>query len=238
MEILKSIIKKYLKKKSLKVTQISDITDLEWSYINKVLPFTMTNEERLVSLIRSCEYILKNNIQGSFVECGVWKGGSSLLIADFLSKNNAEDRKLYMYDTFEGMSAPTENDRQYDGQLAEDMLNRGEVICYSSFEEVVNTMKKSSFTNYEMIKGKVEDTIPQTLPEKIALLRLDTDWYESTKHELIHLFPLVEKGGIVIIDDYGWWEGAKKAVDEYINENNLKIFLSRVDYTCRVAIKS
>jgi O-methyltransferase len=237
MEALKSFIKKYLKKKSQKITQVSDITQEEWEYIDRVLPYTMTNEERLVTLLRACKYVLENDIDGSFVECGVWKGGSSLLIANFLNNNNANNRKLYMYDTFEGMSAPTENDVQYDGQFAGDMLKRGEVICYSSFDEVVNTMRNSAFTNYEMIKGKVEDTIPNTLPQKIALLRLDTDWYESTKHELVHLFPLVEKGGIVIIDDYGWWEGAKKAVDEYILENNIKIFLSRVDYTCRVAVK-
>lgn len=237
MEFIKSIIKKYLRDRSLKITQISDVTDLERSYIKKVVPYTMTNEERLVTLIRACDYVLKNNIEGSFVECGVWKGGSSLLIADYLYNNNAADRKLYMYDTFEGMSAPTKDDVQYDGQLAEDMLKRGEVVCYSPFDEVVQTMKKSSFTNFEMIKGKVEETIPAVLPEKIALLRLDTDWYESTKHELVHLFPLVERGGIIIIDDYGWWDGAKKAVDEYITENNLKIFLSRVDYSCRMAVK-
>ena len=237
MEALKSFIKKYLKKKSLKITQISDITQQEWEYIDRVLPYTMTNEERLVTLLRACKYVIDNDIDGSFVECGVWKGGSSLLIANFLSNHNANERKLYMYDTFEGMSEPTENDVQYDGQFAGDMLKRGEVICYSSFDEVAKTMHNSAFTNYEMIKGKVEDTIPGTLPQKIALLRLDTDWYESTKHELEHLFPLVEKGGIVIIDDYGWWEGAKKAVDEYILKNNIKIFLSRVDYTCRVAIK-
>ena len=68
-------------------------------------------------------------------------------------------------------------------------------------------------------------------------MRLDTDWYESTKHELTHLFPLLSSGGVIIIDDYGHWQGAKKAVDEYFEENNIKILLNRIDYTGRVGIK-
>jgi hypothetical protein len=99
-----------------------------------------------------------------------------------------------------------------------------------------------AMTNYPQDKlnyvvGKVEDTIPETLPRKIALLRLDTDWYESTLHELNHLYPLLTEGGVLIIDDYGHWQGAKKAVDEYIEKNKLKILLNRIDYTGRIAIK-
>ena len=87
------------------------------------------------------------------------------------------------------------------------------------------------------VQGKVEDTIPATIPEKISLLRLDTDWYESTKHELEHLFPRLSKGGILILDDYGHWQGARKAADEYFNNNHISIFLSRADYTGRIAVK-
>lgn len=95
-------------------------------------------------------------------------------------------------------------------------------------------------TNYpaEMlvfIKGKVEDTIPKTMPKHIALLRLDTDWYESTKHELLHLYPLLSKSGVLIIDDYGYWAGSKKAVDEYFSKGEM--LLNRIDYTSRIAIK-
>ena len=71
----------------------------------------------------------------------------------------------------------------------------------------------------------------------LPFLRLDTDWYKSTKHELIHLFPKISKGGVLIIDDYGFWQGAKQAVDEYISENNIKILLNRIDHTGRIAIK-
>ena len=78
------------------------------------------------------------------------------------------------------------------------------------------------------VRGKVEDTIPKNMPEKIALLRLDTDWYESTYHELKYLFPLLSKNGVLIIDDYGHWKGAKKAVDQYFGENNIQIFLKKI----------
>jgi O-methyltransferase len=79
--------------------------------------------------------------------------------------------------------------------------------------------------------------LPEFAPECISLLRLDTDWYESTRHELIHLFSRISKGGVIIIDDYGHWKGAREAVDEYIRENNIKILLNRIDYTGRIGVK-
>lgn len=87
------------------------------------------------------------------------------------------------------------------------------------------------------IKGKAEDTIPRHAPRQIALLRLDTDWYESTKHELEHLFHRLSPGGVIIIDDYGFWKGARKAVNEYFLDNNIAILLTRMDETGRMAIK-
>lgn len=210
-------------------------------------PFTMTSVERMYSLYRAVYYILKNNIPGDFIECGVWKGGSALLIGKILAINNITDRKLILYDTYEGMSEPTEKDRDYAGHSAAVLLKNSSievqesVWCYSSFEEVKKTLSLSGLPddNIIMIKGKVEDTIPSQVPAKeIALLRLDTDWYESTKHELKHLFPMLTKNGALIIDDYGHWDGCRKAVDEYISENNLSILLSRIDNTGRMAIKN
>ena len=89
----------------------------------------------------------------------------------------------------------------------------------------------------QFVKGKVEDTIPASAPEHIALLRLDTDWFESTYHELIHLYPRLSPGGILIIDDYGYWQGARKAVDRYIEEHQLKLLLTRVDDSARMSVK-
>jgi hypothetical protein len=87
------------------------------------------------------------------------------------------------------------------------------------------------------VKGKVEDTIPASTPDRIAILRLDTDWYASTRHELEHLYPLLAPGGVLIIDDYGHWEGCRQAVDEYFASRNLQVLLNRVDYTGRIAVK-
>lgn len=92
-------------------------------------------------------------------------------------------------------------------------------------------------SNCFFVKGKVEDTVPEKAPDRISLLRLDTDWYESTYHGLLHLYPRLSVGGVLIIDDYGHWAGAKKAVDQYLNENHLKLLLNRIDDTGRIGVK-
>jgi hypothetical protein len=91
--------------------------------------------------------------------------------------------------------------------------------------------------NIIFIKGKVEETIPAVIPDKIAILRLDTDWYESTYHELLHLFPRLSVHGVLILDDYGCLKGAKRATDTYFNEHGVKVLLNRIDYSGRIAIK-
>jgi len=212
---------------------------------HKVKPYTMTTPERIASLCNAVNYLVKNNIQGDFVECGVWRGGSTMAAIDTLIKAGDTQRDIYLYDTFEGMSEPTELDKVFTGTGAGELMNSSQkedptsVWCYSALEEVqanVGTLKyPKQLVHY--VKGKVEDSIPQTLPGKIALLRLDTDWYESTKHELEHLYPLLVPGGVIIIDDYGHWEGARKAVDEYIEGKKLPLLLNRIDYTGRIGVK-
>jgi len=213
--------------------------------INKSKPYTMTSEERLYGLFKAMEYIAINKIEGDIVECGVWKGGSSMCA--ILSAQNFNDinRVFYLYDTFEGMSAPTEKDIDILNMDAQYQLDHSKkevdvsVWCYSAIEEVQQNIALTNIVSEKVkfIKGKVEDTIPGTIPEKIALLRLDTDWYESTYHELVHLFPRLVKNGVIIIDDYGYWKGAREAVDQYIKEKNITILLSRMDDTGRMAIK-
>jgi hypothetical protein len=139
------------------------------------------------------------------------------------------------------MSAPTADDaRASDGRPAADLLDgaaKGELIwCYSSDAEVAANMRTTGYPEdlVRLVKGKVEDTIPGLAPAEIAVLRLDTDWYESTRHELTHLYPRLAPGGVLIIDDYGYWAGARKAVDEYFAG---ALFLSRIDGTGRIAIK-
>ena len=206
----------------------------------KVNNYTMVEIERCYALYTSVKYILKNNIPGDFVECGVWKGGSSMLVALLLKKENIADRKIYLYDTFAGMTEPGDHDGEEE-KLEWKMNKKDDGSsnwCFATYEEASANMEGTGYSpvNIKLIKGKVEDTIPETIPAKIALLRLDTDWYESTKHELIHLFPLLEKFGVLIIDDYGAWQGARKAVDEYFNENG-PAFLNRIDFTGRLLIK-
>jgi predicted O-methyltransferase YrrM len=207
--------------------------------------YTMTTIERMYSLYQSMNYILKNNIEGNFVECGVWKGGSSMLIALMLQKQQMNNRKLYLYDTFEGMSEPSEFDKTFSGQSAEVLLTKekkeiqSSVWCYSSLDEVKLNLYSTGFAkeNIIFIKGKVEDTIKDNLPGNLSLLRLDTDWYESTKIELELLYPLLQNNGVLIIDDFGHWDGAKRAVVEYFEKIKLNPFLFRIDFTGRLMIK-
>ena len=105
--------------------------------------------------------------------------------------------------------------------------------------EVTANMQDTGYVreNLVFVQGKVEETMPKVLPGRISLLRLDTDWYESTYHELVHLFPLLSPRGVIILDDYGHFRGAKEAVDKYFEENNVKILLNRIDYTGRIGVK-
>jgi hypothetical protein len=206
----------------------------------KIKAYTMVEPERCYALYQSVRYILQKNIPGDFTECGVWKGGSVMMIASMLLAAGITDRKIYCYDTFEGMAKPGDEDgdwekAEWEKNKINDQLNKW---CLSSLEEVQANMESTGYPkeNIVFIKGKVEQTIPGTLPGKLALLRLDTDWYESTKHELYHLYPLLEKGGILIIDDYGAWPGARKAVDEYFAMNE-PVYLNRLDFTGRLVIK-
>jgi hypothetical protein len=90
---------------------------------------------------------------------------------------------------------------------------------------------------FHFAKGRVEETLPAQAPDQLALVRLDTDWYESTRHELVHLYPRLAPGGVLIIDDYGHWDGVKRAVDEYFSAQAEPLLLSRIDYAARVAVK-
>jgi hypothetical protein len=205
----------------------------------------LTSLERKAYLIDVVKQVVANKIQGDIAECGVWRGGSMIIIARTLLELNDVSRKLYLYDTFEGMSVPTCHDTRFNGQTAASMMDdelrrSGRNWLYASIEDVQNNLYATGYPreNIIFVKGKVEDTIPQTLPERLSLLRLDTDWYESTKHELNHLFPLLVKNGILIVDDYGDWQGARKAVDEYLKGISGISYLHRVDYTGRALVKS
>jgi hypothetical protein len=221
-----------------------DFTEEDKEIIRYVAPYTMTSPERIYALIQAVKYVVKNNIPGDIVECGVWLGGSIMAVAMTLLNLGNLDRNLYLFDTFEGMPKPSDLDVAFNGTRAakiftEKQLNDdSSTWCYGSLEEVKEIVLSTGYdkTKFHFIKGKVEGTLPDKAPETISLLRLDTDWYESTMHELIHLFPRLSQGGVIIIDDYGHWLGAQKATDEYLSQHNLRLFLNRIDYTGRIGI--
>lgn len=209
-----------------------------------VRPFTATSPERIFALRQSVQYLIKNDISGDIVECGVWKGGSMMAVAQTLCEIGTVDRNLHLFDTFDGMSAPTPEDVSFKGESAAELLsnsakNADGVWCFSPLEEVKRNLSTTCYPaeRIQFYKGRVEDTIPEHAPTEIAMLRLDTDWYEFTYHELLHLYPRLKAGGVLIVDDYGHWAGARKAVDQYFGEHTPEPLLHRIDYTGRICIK-
>jgi O-methyltransferase len=213
--------------------------------IEKAAPFTMTSHERISALCHAVRYVTKHNIPGDIVECGVWRGGSMMAAALTLLGEHDLTRTLYLFDTFEGMPSPTEVDRATSsGKSAALLLEEADesslIWAHAALDDVRANLASTNYPTERIrfMRGRVEDTIPRAAPENIAILRLDTDWYASTRHELIHLYPKLSVGGVLVVDDYGHWEGARKAVDEFINDNRLPILLQRIDYTGRIAVKT
>ena len=166
-----------------------------------------------------------------------------MLAAMTLLELGDDSRHLHLYDTYEGMSKPTDIDKSHNGVSAQSQMDGDpamtDVGCLATLDDVKKNLQVTGYPagQINFIQGKVEDTIPTHMPQQIALLRLDTDWYESTRHELEHLYPLLSPGGILIIDDYGHWEGARKAVDEYFLKHPELTYLHRIDYTGRLLMK-
>jgi O-methyltransferase len=212
--------------------------------IQKVKPYTMTSPARVAALCDAVTHVVRHGIQGDFVECGVWKGGSAMAAALRLMQLGEVGRPLFLFDTFEGMTPPTEVDRSgQSGFSAAALLksapDKSHIAARAPIDEVRENMALTGYPAnlIHMVRGPIEETLPGQAPERIAVLRLDTDWYNSTRHELLHLYPRLAPGGILIIDDYGDWQGARKAVDEYFDEQKIPIFLHRIDHTGRIAVK-
>lgn len=243
-------ISKHLKKAGSTTditTIIPEISESEKEMITTSLQYSMTNPERMWAIVQAMKYLVGKKIEGDVVECGVWKGGNILLFTLLLEFFNVK-KLVWAYDTYEGMSEPTDNDVDFRGTHSRSLLEKSSRIapsdthnvwCYSTLDEVMENIKRhtKSTDAIHFVKGKVEETLltEENLPEKISLLRIDTDWYESTKKCLEVLYPRLVSGGVLILDDYGHWKGSRKAFDEYFEGK--KVFLHRVDYTCRLMIK-
>jgi O-methyltransferase len=245
--MLKATVKRLLRRTGVKTKRRlpPDFDQESIDIFDRVRPYTMTSPERAFALIQAVKYVVSANVPGSIVECGVWQGGSMMAVAYALQALNRGDRDLYLFDTFEGMARPTDADVAYTGATALPEFETKKTgqdsseWCRASVEDVRTNLLRTAYDKdrLKFIKGKVEDTIPDSAPNEISILRLDTDWYESTRHELIHLYPRLAKGGVLIIDDYGYWQGCRKAVDEYFAQQQEPMLLNRVDHTGRIGVK-
>jgi len=196
---------------------------------------TMVDKSRIAELSNSLDNVIKNRIEGDFVECGTWRGGLAALMVDKI-KSNSVEKQLWIYDTFQGMVEPS----TADGNTAIDEFNSKKISnsdysnwCRATLDLVKNTISQvdENFDEYtKFIVGKVEDTLleKQNIPNKISILRLDTDWYESTKIEFEVLYPLVCVGGIIIVDDYSTWQGSNKATEEFLSTQDLDSYLKNI----------
>lgn len=201
----------------------SDYDDAALAIIDNVQQRTMTPPLRVFGLVEAVRYVVGAGIPGDIVECGVWRGGSMQAVALALKDLDCTDRDLHLFDTYEGMTAPTEADvRIRDGRSAAELLAESSteqrIWAHATLDDVEQGMSETGYPaerlHYHV--GPVEETIPDNAPEQIAVLRLDTDWYASTKHELEHLYHRISPGGVLILDDYGDWEGARRATDEFL----------------------
>ena len=224
--------------------RLGDLDQPMHEIIRAVEPFTLTSGERVAALCESVDYVVDHDVPGAFVECGLWRGGSLMAVLLRLRQRGVSDRDVVGFDTFTGQTDPTLEDVDLKGRVAGSTLNKFafEVVkrvahVEDSRDEVFTRLVSTGYPaeRIHLIQGPVEDTLPEYSPEAIALLRLDTDYYDSTRHELEHLYPRISTGGVMIIDDYGHFKGQRKAVDEYFTGH--RILLQRVDYSCRLAIK-
>lgn len=228
-----------LSKRNLPSNLPPDYSDFERKLYLDVSSYTMTPSERIISLARSVEYVVEREIPGALVECGVWRGGSMMAVAKTLMRLGRPDRDLYLFDTYEGMTAPSTFDVSYTGVTASDVLARDEKWCFASLEDVRANLVKTGYpeSRLHFVKGRVEETLPDQAPDQIALLRLDTDFYESTCHELKTLYPRLVSTGVLVLDDYGEWLGVRKACDEYFSSSGHSILLNRIDFSARIGVK-
>jgi O-methyltransferase len=222
----------------------SDYDEEAKEIIRAVRPWTMTGPDKMYALIQAVRYVTRHRIPGDVAECGVWRGGSMQAVARTLIAAGDTSRDLHLFDTYEGMPPPTDRDlRRSDDRTAEELLasesrEDSKVWAVATLDDVQDGFSQVPYPQERVhfVQGRVEDTIPGHAPEQISILRLDTDWYESTRHELEHLYPRLSPGGVLLLDDYGYWEGAREAVDEFLEESGERLLLMRMA-SGRLAVK-
>jgi O-methyltransferase len=240
----RSVLKRASRRTALQ-HRMRDIASQDLAILYEVDGLTMVGPERLYAFIEAVRHVVKCGIPGAIVECGVWRGGATITAIRALQSVGETRRQIYLYDTFEGMNAPSVFDVKHSGEPASLKFQELRIDpdrsnwCRAELDGVRQVVLATGYPRERIhfIKGKVEDTLPAHAPEEIAVLRLDTDWYESTRWELVHLFPRLVSGGVLLLDDYGYWQGARRAVDEYLAAHQSNLFLARCDDTGRVGVK-
>ena len=196
------------------------------------LPFTTASRGALLDLAQMVRTVLTFDIPGNLVECGVWRVGAALLMADLLRQADATDRSVWLFDSFEGLPPP----RRVDG-LAALVYNRNTSSPEyydsgrASLDEVRQTAEQLGVGPYiQVVKGWYEQTLPLCRDRlgQIAILRIDGDWHASVRCCLDNLFDQVVDGGLVIIDDYYAYDGCRLAVHEFLSERRLSYALESV----------
>jgi hypothetical protein len=208
------------------------ISPAEFSVLyRQIRTHTMCSNTRLRALYRAVRYVIHNGVNGDLVECGCARGGSAALMA-LTQQRLAGHRPIWLFDTFEGLPAPTADDPDFE--IAD--LFTG--TCQASVEEVQDLFERLQLAEgVHLIKGLFQDTLPPAEVREIAVLHIDGDWYDSVKTCLENLYDRVTPRGIIQFDDYGYWKGARKAVDEFLEKRGIKSPLQRVDYSGRFLLK-
>lgn len=225
--------------------QVPEYSPEDRALVESVSEFTMTTAENRWATLKAARYVHAAGLPGAVVECGVWRGGMMMVAAKALLALNAP-RDLWLFDTFAGMTKPTAHDT-HDGGVpalpswAADQRGGRNDWCYASADDVRRNLASTGYPmeRVRLVEGPVETTLrSKELPDAISVLRLDTDFYESTAAELEVLYPRLAPGGVLIVDDYGHWSGARKAVDEYLARTGEALLLLPIDAAgARLALK-
>jgi hypothetical protein len=219
----------------------------ELSVINQVHKqiLTHSSKQRLYATALAVDYVNRAGLKGAFVECGIWKGGNAI-VAKKVADSRGDLREFFLYDTFSGHLPPGSKDVSLEDGSSASEKYESIVKASGSWAAVsVQEVKKYfgnlnvSTENVRFIEGDMMSTLrdPKLVPASISVLRLDTDWYEPTKLQLEELWPKLEIGGVLLLDDYGHWAGSKAAVDEYFAANGINVLLTFSDWSGRAAIK-
>jgi O-methyltransferase len=239
-------VRHWLANKLVKPSKAPADVDMETAFHeiwDVVRPYTLTSKESGYALFKAVEYVTTQQIPGALVECGIYRGGSSMLMALAALHFGGRSRPLHMFDTFAGMTRPGVFDHstitgnpvlaKWESGKRSDNSNEWD---FASLAEVKQNFRLTNYPPNLLYThvGDVASTLPGSDVSSIAILRLDTDLYESTKVELEQLYPKVSELGFVIVDDYGHYAGARRATDEYLETRTPRPFLQRVNYTVRM----